>query len=221
MVPYSRLEYVGQAKGVVVTVIPSKKRVEVTKNKPYHFQESDCLSPESVRYYNSMWDLGLRLVRNPDYIEKESLAKEEEEVAKDVDVDVDETKQEEDLDEDLEDDTPETDPDEDDSDSEDESGDEGQADADQDDSNEESDGSESDDSDDNDLDSDNESEEITPGVVQELLEYLDLNYDEESIRTVAHNANVDLGRIRKKDSVISKILEDNPQYVIDLIKSQQ
>lgn len=191
---YDRLEYRGNARGLVVTIPPSRARIEITKDNPYIFKEYDLMTEDAINYYKSLRSAGLVLVKKDGAVldnAQEDNTESSEVVEDTVEVDEDSVNTDNDSVEDTVDDSTQD---------EDEEEEEVVEDT-----------------------TDTEEEEVTDpveideGVIQELFEYLDMNYDDESIVELASAADVALGRLRKKESIISKILEDNPQYVLELV----
>lgn len=58
-------------------------------------------------------------------------------------------------------------------------------------------------------------------TTEEMIEFLDLTYDEESIKSVARESGIK--RINSdwdKTTIINKMIGNNPQFIINLIKNQ-
>lgn len=181
---YDRLEYVGNARYIVIDIYPHKTGIRISSDNPYYFDNNDIINEDSIKYYES-FD-GLRLVKC------------DEDQKSDTEVQSDSINV---------------------SDSESESYTEVSESIDESDSTEEV-NTEEVDSHKDETSSDNTSstEEATQ---EEIIEYLDLNYDDESIKDVARDSGIKriLGSW-DKSTIISKIIENNPQYIINLMKAQ-
>ena len=58
---YDRLDYVGNARYIVIDIYPHKSEVKISANNPYVFDENDVLNQTAIDYYKSLYDYGVRL----------------------------------------------------------------------------------------------------------------------------------------------------------------
>lgn len=229
--PYDRLEYHGIARGLVVGIYPSMIKVEITPVRSYFFQKNDSLSPEAIRYYNSMKDMGLRLMKRksevPDPVIETVV------ITLDITKGVTETSTTTTTTSTTEssvvtdDTTVTTTNTTDDSDkgndetvviTPDDSVDGNEIGEDKSDTTAEEHKEDNDDQKGSDSVTTESGSTVDSGIVQELTEFLDLNYDDESIKSVASDAGVKIGRTKDKGTIIQKIIDSNSDYVIKLMK---
>lgn len=189
MLKYDKIEYVGNAKYIVLNIYPTNKEVEVSKKKPYIFRPEDVIDARSLQYYKSLYKAGIRL--HAVKVDSNEIPKVE---SSEVQSKVDDKKVE----------NPQTPP-----------------------------------------KVEEVKEEVKPPVENkevkvkdevkvenndptevvvvnndELIEFLDTNFDDNSIRVTAKSAGIRrLPNNLSKMEIINKILDTNKDYVIGLLKS--
>lgn len=228
--PYDRLEYHGIARGLVVGIYPSMIKVEITPVRPYFFQKNDSLSPEAIRYYNSMKDMGLRLMKRksevPDPVVETVVTTPDttKEVTETSTTTTTGTTESSVVTEDTTVTTTNTTDDSNKGNEEtvvntpDNSVDGNETGEDKSDTTTEEHEEDNNDQKGSDSVTTESGSPVDSGIVQELTEFLDLNYDDESIKSVASDAGVKIGRTKDKGTIIQKIIDSNSDYVIKLMK---
>lgn len=58
---YDRLEYVGRSKYITVDICPLRNQVQVSAENPYIFKDGDVQDKYAIDYYKSLRPLGIRL----------------------------------------------------------------------------------------------------------------------------------------------------------------
>lgn len=194
---YDKLLYIGKSRCITVDLFASRTSVRISKDHPYVFRSTDILSDEAIKYYKSLKPQGVVLGGcNDDKDEAPS-----EKVTPEVDtteVESVEESAETPVEEDAttEEDTSEPEVEE--------------------------------SSDEDEATTEEVTQDETPVEVEipsdvtqeELIEYLDLNYDDNTIKDLARDAGVK--RVQSawdKMTTINKILETNVAYVSNLIRS--
>ena len=179
---YDKLEYVGNAHFVNVAILPKRVSVQLDKDHPYVFKDSDSLDEKAIKYYESMKRLGIVLhkVDDQNLVSTPALQKVEEvkpePVVEEIPPVVEEPQVEEEVDPELE---------------------------------------EVEKSQDEEV-----TEEINEADNAELIEFLDLNYDEEALKSLAKDAGIK--RVQSswsKSELINKIIATNSDYVVNLMQS--